>query len=98
VLLEAMSKGMAVVSFDCPTGPADVIENRRNGVLVPPKRVKLLAEAISELIEHDELRRDCAAGALETAREYSMDAVGPRWDALLGELRRGVSDLSGARD
>ena len=34
VLVEAMSKGMACVAFDCPTGPADIIDDHRNGLLV----------------------------------------------------------------
>ena len=38
VLIEAMSKGMACVAFDCPTGPADIIDDHRNGLLVPAKR------------------------------------------------------------
>jgi glycosyltransferase involved in cell wall biosynthesis len=86
VLLEALSKGMAVVSFDCPTGPADVIEDHRNGLLVPPKDVEALSAAIVEMIEDEELRRRCADGAVKTAREYRMDAVGPRWEGLMREL------------
>lgn len=87
VLLEAMSKGMAVVSFDCPTGPRDVIDDRRNGLLVPPKRIQQLADAIVELIEDEELRARVAAGAVETARDYSMAAVGPVWEELLRAVR-----------
>jgi glycosyltransferase involved in cell wall biosynthesis len=86
VLLEAMSKGMAVVSFDCPTGPADVVDDHVNGLLVPPQDVDALAAGMSELIEDAELRRRCAAAAVETAREYTMDHVGPQWEALLRDL------------
>jgi glycosyltransferase involved in cell wall biosynthesis len=86
VLLEAMSKGMAVVSFDCPTGPADVVDDHVNGLLVPPRDVDALAAGMTELIEDAELRRRCAAAAVETAREYTMDHVGPRWEALLRDL------------
>jgi glycosyltransferase involved in cell wall biosynthesis len=87
VLLEAMEAGMAVVAFDCPTGPADIIEDHRNGLIVPARDVDALGAALLEMIEDDELRRRCAAGAIESARDYTMDAVGPRWDALLAELR-----------
>jgi glycosyltransferase involved in cell wall biosynthesis len=85
-LLEAMSKGMAVVSFDCPTGPADIIEDRRNGLLVPPRDPEALARALLEMIEDDELRRRCAAAASETGRSYGMEAIGPLWDAFLTEV------------
>jgi glycosyltransferase involved in cell wall biosynthesis len=90
VLLEAMSKGMAVVSFDCPTGPADLIEDHVNGLLVPPMDEAALASALRELMADEALRRRCAAAAVVTAREYRADAVMPRWDAVLDEVwRRG---------
>jgi Glycosyltransferase len=47
MLLEAMSKGMAVVSFDCPDGSADLIDDHRNGVLAPPRDAEALASACS---------------------------------------------------
>jgi glycosyltransferase involved in cell wall biosynthesis len=84
VLLEAMSVGMGVVSFDCPTGPRDVIEDRVNGLLVR-RRIALLAEALSEMMDDEELRRHCSAGAVETARRYRMEVIGPRWEELLRE-------------
>jgi glycosyltransferase involved in cell wall biosynthesis len=92
VMLEAMSKGMAVVSFDCPTGPADIIDDHRNGLLVPAKDVEGLGRALVEMIQDEELRRRCAAAAVETAREYSVESVMPQWDALLAELWSTRSD------
>ena len=86
VLLEAMSKGMAVVSFDCPTGPGEVVDDHRNGILVPAKDVEGLANAMIEMIEDEDLRRRCAAAAIETAHSYTMEAIGPQWDALFTEL------------
>jgi glycosyltransferase involved in cell wall biosynthesis len=86
VMLEAMSKGMAVVSFDCPTGPADIIDDHRNGLLVPAKDVEGLGRALAEMISDEDLRRRCADAAIETAREYSVPAVMPQWDALLASL------------
>jgi glycosyltransferase involved in cell wall biosynthesis len=88
VLLEAMGKGMAVVAFDCPTGPRDIVDDHRNGILVPAKDVRALAAGILEMIEDDGLRRRCAAAATETAHEYTIDAIGPRWEELFKELAR----------
>ncbi len=89
VLLEAMGKGMAPVAFDCPTGPADIIDDHRNGLLVPFKDVQALGEALLEMISDDELRHACGTAAVDTARDYTMEAVGPAWDELIDALRDG---------
>jgi glycosyltransferase involved in cell wall biosynthesis len=86
VLLEAMGKGMAVVAFDCPTGPRDILEDHRNGLLVPPKDVGALTAALLELVEDRELRHRCGPAAAETARRYTIEAIGPRWEALFRDL------------
>jgi glycosyltransferase involved in cell wall biosynthesis len=88
VLIEAMSKGMAVVAFDCPTGPADIVDDHRNGLLVPAKDVEGLTAAIMEMVGDEDLRRRCAGAAVETARDYTMAAIGPKWDEMLQELVR----------
>jgi glycosyltransferase involved in cell wall biosynthesis len=88
VLLEAMSKGMAVVAFDCPTGPGDIIDDHRNGLLVPAKDVEAFSAALMEMVEDEELRRRCGAAAVETARAYTMAAIGPKWDEMLQALVR----------
>lgn len=94
-LLEAMSKGMAVVSFDCPTGPAEVLDDHRNGLLVPPRQVDALAAAMLELVEDADLRRRCGAAAFETAQSYRMESIGPRWDALLAEASQARAASAG---
>ncbi len=86
VMLEAMAHGLAVVSFDCPTGPGDVIVDNVNGLLVPPKDITALAEGITRLIEDDALRKRLGSAALETARNYTADSIMPRWEALFTEL------------
>jgi glycosyltransferase involved in cell wall biosynthesis len=87
VLLEAMSKGLAVVSFDCPNGPADAIEDGRDGVLVPPEDASALAAALLALVEDPRRRERLGAAARAAAGRYSLGAIGARWDALLAELR-----------
>ena len=88
VLLEAMSKGLGVVAFDCPTGPGEVVDNHSNGILVPAADVDALAAGVNALIEDDGLRRRCGAAAMDTARRYTMEQIGPMWDALLRDLRK----------
>lgn len=86
VLVEAMSKGLGIVAYDCPTGPADIVDDHRNGLIVPARDVDALSAAMLEMVEDGELRRRCGAAAVETARAYTMAAIGPVWEELIREL------------
>jgi glycosyltransferase involved in cell wall biosynthesis len=86
VLVEAMGKGLPVVSFDCPRGPGDIVTHGEDGLLVAPEDADALAAALLELIEDPERRRRLAAAARRTARRYESRAIAPAWDALLGDL------------
>jgi glycosyltransferase involved in cell wall biosynthesis len=86
VIVEAMSKGLPVVSFDCPRGPGEIIRHGRDGILVPAGDVEGLADGMLELIEDVPKRRSHGAAAVENARSYAVDSIAERWEDLLREL------------
>jgi hypothetical protein len=87
VIAEAMSCGLPVVSFDCPSGPASLIDQGRNGFLVPNGDVEALADRIIAMIDLGPSgRHDMASAALNTARSRSQSVISTRWERLIDEL------------
>lgn len=86
VLLEAMSYGLAIVTYDCKCGPKDIIEDNRNGVLVEEGNVEKLADAIIEVMDDDAKRKMLAENAKEDSRKYSTDCIMKQWMNLFDNI------------
>ena len=56
VIVEAMASGVPVLSTDCNSGPAEIIKDNMNGILVPVGNPDIMAKKIKELLNNDELR------------------------------------------
>lgn len=80
VLVEAMSFGTPVVSTDCPSGPAEILENGRYGRLVPVGDAEALAAALaaalSETHDAERLKRRAADFAPDVAAQKYLDLMG----------------------
>lgn len=88
VLVEAMAKGLPCISFDCPYGPSDIIENHKNGILVENGNIEKLAEAICFLIENETERLQYGMKALETSNKYLPQNIMPIWKELFNNFSK----------
>jgi glycosyltransferase involved in cell wall biosynthesis len=84
-LLEAQSRGLPIVSFDCPRGPAEVINDGVNGRLVPDGDMRAFTAALAELMGDAERRRQFGARALEDVVGFGIPAIAERWTELFEE-------------
>jgi GalNAc-alpha-(1->4)-GalNAc-alpha-(1->3)-diNAcBac-PP-undecaprenol alpha-1,4-N-acetyl-D-galactosaminyltransferase len=84
-LLEAMARGIAVISFDCPHGPAAIVRPGVDGVLVPAESVEALAGAIARLAAAPEERARLGDAALSVLDRFSMARVMRQWDSVIRE-------------
>ena len=85
-ILEAMSCGLPIVSFDCPYGPRSLIDNGHSGFLVPLDDVQGLSEKICLLIEDANLRKTMGENAYNSTKKNNLDLVTSRWMDLFLEL------------
>lgn len=87
VLVEAMNCGLPCVSFDI-TGANSIIDNGKNGFLVPDNDVNALAEACIKLIENKVLLEDMGKQAYMSGKCFSKPKVMQKWLDLFRELMR----------
>ncbi|MBA4759681.1 glycosyltransferase family 4 protein [Sphingosinicella sp.] len=82
VLVEALASGCAAVAYDCLAGPADIVRNGIDGILVRPGEVEELANAMEKLMANPDLLARYRAAAPDIISRLSVDQVYDRWEVL----------------
>ena len=86
VLLEAMSMSLPIISFNCPKGPQEVIDDGINGFLIPPLDTNLLADKLCQLMENEHQRQEMGKNGYIKSGEFKMDNITTQWVNLLESI------------
>ena len=79
VILESLACETPVVSFDCFSGPREMIINKENGILVENQNFERLTEAMNLFIENEELYCFCKHNTLQSVQKFSLNTIGEQW-------------------
>jgi glycosyltransferase involved in cell wall biosynthesis len=85
-LLEAMAMGLGVISTDCSPSIREIIQDERDGLIVPPSDVEALAYAMDRLLSDDEERARYGRRALEVRERFSLEKIMPMWEEVLEKV------------
>jgi glycosyltransferase involved in cell wall biosynthesis len=85
-LTEALAYGVPAVSFDCNTGPRDIIRHEVDGLLVPVGDVNGLTNALDRLMSDQALRQRYASRAVEARERFSIERIACLWEALFEKV------------
>ena len=75
VLLEAKTCGCVCVSFDCETGPREIINEGKDGFLVPVGDEELFIKRVRQLMSDNMLCEKMGKEALESSKLYSQQVI-----------------------
>lgn len=84
--LEALSKGVPAISYDIDYGPSELIQDNKNGYLIPLNCKKLMYQRIEDILLDDTKHSRLSHSAVVSTMRYSSRKIFSRWYALLEEL------------
>lgn len=87
VLVEAMACGLPIVSYACPCGPRDIVDEGKTGFLINVNDENNMVQKICLLIESEKLRKSMGMTAKIAAKKYQQDMIIPLWINLFNRLK-----------
>lgn len=88
VLLEAMQAELAIVSYDSPHGPKNIVTDGKDGFIVPLNDKVAFAEKLDLLINDSELRSKFVTNQKDKLELFSKDTVMEKWKELIFSVIR----------
>lgn len=83
VLLEALAFHLPIVAFDCDTGPEELIEDGRNGILVEAENTKKMAQSLTTLMADDALRERMRNHKSQRLPNLELSHIVQQWSDIL---------------
>ena len=79
VLIESLAVGTPIISYDCKSGPAEIISQRTNGLLVKNQSEESFIIALNEMISDKELYNTCKLNASKSVENLEIGKIGDQW-------------------
>jgi len=86
ILLEALACETPVIATACETGTSEIIENRKNGLLVPVEDEDALRSAMEELFYNQKLFERLKANSRKSVEKYGIENIVNDWINLFKEV------------
>lgn len=89
VLIEAAACGLPAVAFACQTGPSEIIDHQKTGLLVPKGDVAAFAEALQAMMSNEALRLQYSQQAsLYVKEKFAVNTIIDQWETLFKKLKQ----------
>ncbi len=86
VLIESLACGTPVVSFDCPSGPSEIVQHKKNGLLIKDQDFAELKRGMEKMLSNENLYANCVANAEKSVEKFSLENITIAWKAFLENI------------
>lgn len=83
VLVESLSLGTPVISLDIISGPSEIVQHQKNGLLIAERSLPLFAEALQSVCFDEELYKMLQKNTKPSVAKFSMQAISEKWNQTL---------------
>ena len=88
VLIEALAVGCPVVATNCPSGPNEILEGGKWGLLTPVANPEAIADALAQMLHDSELARKLSQASLHRAKAFDVQAIAQQYETFLHQALR----------
>ena len=86
VLVEAASYGLPLIAFDSAQGAKEIIENNKNGFLIPNRNKEEFTKKIIEIIENPKKQISFSENSLLVANKFSKEKITKKWNKFIDNI------------
>lgn len=85
VLIEALALACPVVATDCPSGPNEILEGGKWGLLTPVANPEAIADALAQVLQNSELAQKLSHASLQRAKAFDTQAITQQYETFLNQ-------------
>ena len=82
-ILEAQKAGVVVISYDCPTGPRNILHQEQDGFLIPQDAEDDFINRMNYVVSNNESLQLISSNSTQNALNYSLTKVMNKWNSAI---------------
>lgn len=85
-LLEAKTYKLPIVSFNCLTGPSEIVKNNVNGYLIDPENVEVMSNRLNMLMNDENKLKEFSNNAQIDIEKFKLKPIIEKWIEVLENI------------
>lgn len=85
-LIESMSQGLPCLAYNCFSGPADIITNGKDGILVEDQNNEKFGQELISLVKNKNRQANLSKEAIQSVKKYEINSILDKWEKIIKQV------------